>query len=115
MPARQSQGGDYVADPRVQDYVQEIGNKIGKVSDRQLPYEFHVINNSTPNAWALPGGKISINRGPLTELGREAELAAALGHEVVHAAAKHSAQAIQRGTLLQARMLAAGIATADSE
>ena len=115
VPARQSQGGDYVADPQVQAYVQEVGNKIAKVSDRQLPYEFHVINNSTPNAWALPGGKIAINRGLLTELGSEAELAAVLGHEVVHAAAKHSAQAIQRGTLLQAAVLAAGIATADSE
>ena len=44
------------------------------------------------NAWALPGGKIAINRGLLTELDSEAELAAVLGHEVVHAAARHTAQ-----------------------
>ena len=57
------------------------------VSDRKLPYEFVVINNSVPNAWALPGGKIAVNRGLLTELNSEAELAAVLGHEIVHAAA----------------------------
>ena len=34
LPA-QSQGGDYVADPGVQAYVQEVGNKVAAVSDRQ--------------------------------------------------------------------------------
>ena len=114
LPARQSQGGDYVADPRVQGYVQEVGNKLAAVSDRSLPYEFVVINDSTPNAWAMPGGKIAINRGLLTELDSEAELAAVLGHEIVHAAAKHSAQAMQRGVMLQAAVLAAGVAANNS-
>ena len=115
LPARQSQGGDYVADPEVQAYVQEVGAKLAAVSDRSLPYEFAVINNSTPNAWALPGGKIAINRGLLTALDSEAELAAVLGHEIVHAAAKHSAQSVQRGALLQAAVLVTGVATADSD
>ena len=115
LPARQSQGGDYVADPGVQAYVQEVGKKLAAVSDRALPYEFVVINNSVPNAWAMPGGKIAINRGLLTELDSEAELAAVLGHEIVHAAAKHSAQAVQRSALLQAAVLATGIATQDSD
>jgi predicted Zn-dependent protease len=115
LPARQSQGGDYVADPEVQAYVQQVGSKLAAVSDRSLPYEFAVINNSTPNAWALPGGKIAINRGLLTALDSEAELAAVLGHEIVHAAAKHSAQSVQRGALLQAAVLVTGVATADSD
>jgi predicted Zn-dependent protease len=114
-PARQSQGGDYVADPAVQTYVQEVGNKIAAVSDRSLPYEFSVINDSTPNAWALPGGKIAINRGLLTELDSEAELAAVLAHEVIHAAAKHSAQSVQRGVLLQAAVAAAGVSAANTD
>ena len=36
LPARQSQGGDYVADPGVQAYVQEVGKKLAAVSDRAL-------------------------------------------------------------------------------
>jgi predicted Zn-dependent protease len=112
-PMRQSQGGDYVVDPQVEAYVNEVGQRLAAVSDRKLPYEFKVLNNSVPNAWALPGGKIAVNRGLLTELQSEAELAAVLGHEIVHAAAKHSAKGIQRGMLLQGAVLAATIATQD--
>lgn len=114
-PSRQMQGGDYTADPELVDYVKRVGNKVARVSDRKLPYEFSVVNDSTPNAWALPGGKIAVNRGLLTELDNEAELAAVLGHEVVHAAARHSAQGIERGILLQGAVLATGVALGDRD
>ena len=113
-PMRQIQGGDYVADPELTAYVNEIGQKLAAVSDCRLPYEFKVINNSVPNAWALPGGKISINRGLLTELNNEAELAAVLGHEIVHAAAKHTARKLSRGMLLKGAILATAIGTQGS-
>jgi len=67
-----------------------------------------VLNNSTPNAWALPGGKIAVNRGLLLHLGDEAELAAILGHEIVHAAARHSAAQMTRGTFIGLGAAAAG-------
>jgi predicted Zn-dependent protease len=114
-PLRQAQGGDYIADREVATYVSQVGQRLAAVSDRKLPYEFHVINNSTPNAWALPGGKIAINRGLLTELDSEAELAAVLGHEVTHAAAKHTARNITRSMLLQGAVLATVVATSDSD
>jgi predicted Zn-dependent protease len=114
-PSRQSQGGDYVADKSIQKYVASIGNKLAAVSDRKLPYEFKVINDSTPNAWALPGGKIAVNRGLLTELNSEGELAAVLGHEIVHAAARHSAKGMQRSLLLQGALIASSIALQDNE
>jgi len=110
LPLRQSQGGDYTADPGVEEYVRSVGNKLAKHSDRKLPYEFNVINDSTPNAWALPGGKISINRGLLYEMSDEAELAAVLAHEIVHSAAKHGARGQSRGVLLQGAVIAATVA-----
>ncbi len=113
-PSRQMQGGDYVVDPELTRYVNGVGQKLSAVSDRKLPYEVCVINNSTPNAWALPGGKIAVNRGLLTELKNEAELAAVVSHEMVHAAARHGAKAMERGVLLQGAVLAAGIAVSDS-
>ncbi len=113
-PSRQMQGGDYVVDPALTQYVDRVGKKLAAVSDRKLPYEFKVINNSTPNAWSLPGGKIAVNRGMLTELSNEAELSAVLSHEMVHAAARHGAKAMERGMLLQGAMAAAGIAMSDS-
>ena len=111
-PARQSEGGDFELLPDLTLYVNEVGQKLAAVSDRKLPYEFKVLNSSIPNAWALPGGKIAVNRGLLTELKSEAELAAVLGHEIVHAAARHGAQAQERGTLLQAGLAAAQIGAA---
>lgn len=114
-PYRQAQGGDYVLEPGLTRYVQGIGDRLAKVSDRKLPYEFNILNDSTPNAWALPGGKIAVNRGLLVELESEAELAAVLGHEIVHAAARHGAQGMERGILLQGAILATGIALSDSD
>lgn len=113
-PMQQAEGGVYDIDPQLTSYVKEVGNKLAAVSDRPLPYEFVVLNNSVPNAWALPGGKIAINRGLLTELSSEAELAAVLGHEIVHAAAKHSAQQMSRGVLLQSAVLATAMVTGGS-
>ena len=102
-PMRQQQGGDFVLDPELVEYVQSVGDRLAGYARRQdtLDFEFHVINDSTPNAWALPGGKISINRGLLTQLQSEAELAAVLGHEIVHADAAHSARQQSAGMLTQ--------------
>ncbi|MFZ2541322.1 MAG: M48 family metalloprotease [Gallionella sp.] len=114
-PARQQQGGDYIIDPELTAYVQSVGNKLAAASDRQLPYEFVVLNDSVPNAWAMPGGKIAFNRGLLYELNSEAELAAVLSHEIVHAAARHGAQSMEQGMLLQGVVMATGIAAQDKK
>ncbi|MFZ2508002.1 MAG: M48 family metalloprotease, partial [Steroidobacteraceae bacterium] len=114
-PMRQAEGGDQQLDPALTSYVQGVGQRLAAVSDRNLPYEFAVLNNSIPNAWALPGGKIAVNRGLLTELKSESELAAVLGHEVVHAAARHSARAMSRGMLIQGGLMAAQVAAHDSD
>ena len=115
VPMQQSQGGEYDVDPELTRYVQDIGRRVAVQSGVSLPYEFVVLNNSVPNAWALPGGKIAINRGLLTELKSEAELAAVLGHEAVHAAARHTARQISRSQLMQVGVAATAIATSDSD
>jgi predicted Zn-dependent protease len=113
-PMVQSQGGAYDVDPALTAYVQGVGKRLAAVSDVALPYEFTVLNSSVPNAWALPGGKIAINRGLLTEMNSEAELAAVLGHEITHAAARHTAQQISRGQILQGLVVATSVVTTDS-
>lgn len=112
---QQLSGGEYRVDPGVAKYVAVVGQRVARHSDRALPYEFVVVNDSTPNAWALPGGKIGIHRGLLVELENEAELAAVLGHEIVHAAAKHSANQIQRDVLLGLTGLGIAYAVDDHE
>ncbi len=78
-------------DPELAAYVDQVGQRIAKVSHRpQLNYSFTVIDTPTVNAFALPGGYIYITRGILAYLNSEAELAAVLGHEVGHVTARHS-------------------------
>lgn len=118
QPSQQSQGGQYVVDPQLTTYINQVGKKLAAVSDNpNLPYEFVVLNNDVPNAWALPGGKMAINRGLLVELKDESQLAAVLGHEIVHAAARHSASQQSKGVLVNAGVMLAGVAalSQDSE
>lgn len=116
LPSQQSQGGQYVVDPGLTAYVNQVGQKLAAVSDvPNLPYEFVVLNNDTPNAWAMPGGKLAINRGLLVQLEDEAQLAAVLGHEIVHAAARHGASAKTQQMVVGAGALLAGVAIASKK
>jgi beta-barrel assembly-enhancing protease len=111
-PSQQSQGGIYTIDPNLNRYINNIGQQLAKLSGQpNLPYEFVVLNNDIPNAWALPGGKIAINRGLLILLEDESQLAAVLGHEIVHAAARHGATQMSQGMLLQLGTQLVGQAT----
>ena len=115
-PMQQSAGGIYDLDPELTKYVQSIITVLGGVSDRpELPYEIVILDSDAVNAWALPGGKMAIHRGLLQEVSNEAELAAVLGHEMVHAAARHSARQMERGTLLLAGLAIADAALGNNE
>jgi predicted Zn-dependent protease len=106
--ALQQMGGEY-GDPQLAEYVRQVGERLARNSQRpDLPYQFKVVNDSTPNAFALPGGFIAISRGLLTALDNEAQLAAVLGHELGHVTARHSVQAMQRGSLLGLGMAVLG-------
>lgn len=114
-PQVQSQGGRYYVDPDLQVYIREVGQKLARVSDNtSLPYEFTLLNNPVPNAWALPGGKIALNRGLLLYLEDESQLAAVISHEIVHAAARHSAKRLSQTQLLGAGLGILGAATQNS-
>jgi predicted Zn-dependent protease len=79
-------------DDALQAYVQRIGDRVAaQAPERSFTYRFQVLNPWTPNAFALPGGFIFISRGLLALTNSEDELAGVLGHEIVHAAARHAA------------------------
>jgi beta-barrel assembly-enhancing protease len=114
--SQQSSGGLYTQSPALTSYIQSVGQKLSRNSDRpDLPFEFVVLNDSVPNAWALPGGKIAINRGLLVELSSESELAAVLAHEITHATARHGAKSIERGIIVNTGLAAGAIALSDDE
>jgi predicted Zn-dependent protease len=83
----------------LQQYVDEVGQRLGKASHRpNLQYSYVVVDSPEINAFALPGGYIYITRGILSYLNSEAELAAVLGHETGHVTARHSVQQISAAT-----------------
>jgi len=91
-----------VDDEALQRYVASVGQSLAGASERpDLPWEFHVVDDPTPNAFALPGGFIFVTRGLLSMLNSEAELAAVLGHEIGHVTARHSVAQMSRAQLAQ--------------
>jgi predicted Zn-dependent protease len=84
-------------DVGLQAYVSRIGQGLASKTERpQLAWEYHIVDDASVNAFALPGGFIFITRGLLTHMTNEAELASVLGHESGHVAARHSVQQISR-------------------
>lgn len=53
-------------------------------------WEVVVFDDSSPNAFALPGNKIGVHTGMMTLVQNQDQLAAVIGHEVGHVLAKHS-------------------------
>ncbi len=80
-------------DPELVAYVQGIGKKLLRgLPRRDFAYRFSIVDQMEPNAFALPGGHIFISRGLMALVNSEDELACVIGHEIVHAARRHSAQ-----------------------
>ena len=78
-------------DPELQRYVQEIGLKLARTSERpDLPWSFAVVDSPAINAFAVPGGFVYLTRGILPFLDSEAEVAGVLGHEIGHVTARHT-------------------------
>jgi predicted Zn-dependent protease len=101
--------------PELQAYVEKIGRRLVRgVPRRSFHYEFAIVDQSAPNAFALPGGFIYVSRGLLALANNEDEIANVIGHEITHAARRHAAakQRRQRQSsgLLSPWLRGAGIA-----
>src|SRR6266550_4084593 len=91
--------GLYPADG-VQAYVAGLGRALAAGSERpSLPWSFHVVDDASVNAFALPGGFVYVTRGLMTHLDSEAELASVMGHEIGHVTARHAASQITKSQL----------------
>jgi Zn-dependent protease with chaperone function len=81
-------------------YINDIGQKLAKLMGRdEFEYEFNIIEDPTPNAFALPGGKIFFHTGILDLMDSEAELAGVLAHEIAHSVLSHSYKQIGESAL----------------
>ncbi len=106
--------GGAVPSDSIRSYVNELGMKLAKVSERpDLPWEFTIVDSSVLNAFALPGGKVFISRGLAVKLTSEAQLAGVLGHEVGHVTAQHIGQQMTQALIIQG--LGIGLAVAGEQ
>ena len=83
-------------DPVINNYVNEVGQKIAAVSGRyDITYHYKVIESPELNAFSLPGGWVYIYTGLLKHLKNEADLAFVLGHETGHIVGRHAIRRLQ--------------------
>ncbi len=106
-------------DPREVEPVRRIAARIVEAAKRskyaqmaqQFQWEVTVIkDDKTANAFALPGGKMAVYTGIFPMAKTEAGLAAVMGHEVVHALARHGAERMSQGQLTNTVLQVAGAA-----
>jgi metalloendopeptidase OMA1, mitochondrial len=106
-------------DPREIEPVKRVAARIVEAAKRskyaemanQFQWEVTVIkDDKTANAFALPGGKMAVYTGIFPIAKTEAGLAAVMGHEVVHALARHGAERMSQGQLTNVGLQVAGAA-----
>ncbi len=90
-----------VTDKIVNQYVSNLAQNLARHSDAKIPITVKVTEGDDPNASTLPGGFIYVQTGLIRVAGTEAELAAALAHEIGHVAARHGTRQATRGDITQ--------------
>ena len=91
--ARSAPSGGYMNDPEVNDYLNELGNRlVAATSDVKQDFEFFAVPDPQINAFALPGGFVGVNTGLILLAQNESELASVLAHEISHVTQHHMAR-----------------------
>jgi predicted Zn-dependent protease len=90
-----------VTDKLITEYVNRLGQNVGKHSDAKIPLTVKVVEGEDPNAITLPGGYIYVQTELLRTADTEAQLAAALAHEIAHVAARHGTRQATREDISQ--------------
>ncbi|HQG29685.1 MAG TPA: M48 family metalloprotease, partial [Candidatus Ozemobacteraceae bacterium] len=89
-------------DPEANRWVGSVFDRVkGQFRDRGFDYNITVLNDSTVNAFAIPGGNIYIYKGMLDFIGSDDELAAVLAHELAHAERRHSLKQLRQNAAFQ--------------
>ncbi|WP_281615456.1 M48 family metalloprotease [Flammeovirga sp. SubArs3] len=87
-------------DKALTDYINSVGQHlVDQLENKQFDYEFRIVPEVEPNAFALPGGYVFITTGLLSIIQTEDELAGILSHEIIHAHNRHSIAQMKKGIL----------------
>ena len=87
---------DLIEDPEIIHYVESLCYKLAEVSNLQdHRLSIIVIDDSSLNAFAAPGGIIGVNRGLFSYAHTEHEFAAVIAHELAHLSQRHYARTLE--------------------
>ncbi|PIP06736.1 MAG: hypothetical protein CO012_07525 [Syntrophobacterales bacterium CG_4_8_14_3_um_filter_49_14] len=107
------QSGALIQDPKVNSYIDRLGNRILSNSQKApFNFRFSIIKSSAINAFATPGGYVYVNRGLINLVESESQLAGVLAHEIAHVNARHIADIIDKSKKVSIGTLAAILAGA---
>ncbi|MCP5020753.1 MAG: M48 family metallopeptidase [bacterium] len=83
-------GGSIVEDEAVNEAIQAILDRLTPHATVEgLQYQFRVVRNDEANAYALPGGYITVFTGLITQSDHPDQVAGVLAHEMAHAKLRH--------------------------
>ena len=86
-------------DPGARAWLERLGARLTSVADTEnRDWHFYLVDDSTVNAFAVPGGHIFVHRGLIERAGSYAELAGVMGHEVAHVTLRHSVDQMRSRT-----------------
>lgn len=73
-------------------YVNQVGRAMlpSASAPERVSWDFRVLRDPMPNAFALPNGTIYVNSGLLSLLENEDQLASVLAHEITHVTDRHT-------------------------
>ncbi len=106
--------GGEVRSPELRAYVAGVGQRLAKEVEPEfyrIQWEFYVLNSPVINAFALPGGRVFITVGLLSEFDNEAQLAGVLGHEIGHVTGRHVDERVSQTMTAQLGVAAVGAYT----
>ncbi len=88
-----------IEDATATTWLATLGTRLTSVADRDnRDWHFYLVDDSTVNAFAVPGGHIFVHRGLIEQAGTYSELAGVLGHEVAHVTLRHSVDQMRSRT-----------------
>lgn len=78
-------------------YITRLGQQlVSQTEMRQLPWNFHIVDDPQVNAFNIPGGHVYVTTGLIGAADNASELAGVMAHEIAHGVERHATEQMTR-------------------